>query len=62
MKHNAIGVRCPNCGCTLDYGERCDCEQREAEMKRATERVKKQKAIRQNTELMAQAEQEWLWS
>ena len=31
-KRSGPGVRCVNCGCRLDPGERCDCEERESQM------------------------------
>ena len=37
-KRNGPGIRCVNCGCRLDPGERCDCEQQEAK-RRAEERA-----------------------
>ena len=31
-KRHGPGIRCVNCGCRLDPGERCDCEEREHQM------------------------------
>ena len=33
IRKNGPGIRCVNCGCRLDSGERCDCEQQEAQRK-----------------------------
>lgn len=60
MKHrNRPGVRCINCGCYLDSGERCDCEQREAERREQKKHAERQAIIAHNIQMMAQAQQEW---
>ena len=58
-KRKTIGIRCVECGCILDHGERCDCEQRTAERREEERRAKSIKAIKANEMSMAQARREW---
>lgn len=48
---------CGNCGAHLDYGERCDCEQREAENRK--KREKAASLVRKNTEAYQKSLEEW---
>lgn len=56
-------ARCPNCGASLDPGERCDCERREAETVKARRRSAARKArisASQNNSSCERAWEEWL--
>lgn len=46
-KRHGPGIRCVNCGCHLDPGERCDCEEREAQAV-AKQTARRRKLIAQN--------------
>lgn len=53
------GVRCVECGCILDYGERCDCEQRTAERLEEAKRASIRRTIAHNIKMMERAREEW---
>ena len=53
-KRSSPGVRCVNCGCRLDPGERCDCEERENQMLRK-QALKKLQLAERNKRLLERA-------
>lgn len=57
-KRNGPGVRCVNCGCILDYGERCDCEERENQMLRK-QALRKLQLLAKNKRLLDTAFDEY---
>ena len=58
-KSRSQGVRCVNCGCYLDPGDRCDCEQLEAERLAERKRAETRRIVEQNLRIIEQAEKEW---
>lgn len=58
-KRNDPGIRCVNCGCRLDPGERCDCEEIEVRQKTAAEKAKTRRIIAHNMRMMEKADEEW---
>lgn len=61
-KKHGPGIRCANCGCHLDPGERCDCEQQEQQRKDAAARAKTRRLIAHNLRMVERAQEEWLCS
>lgn len=59
QRYAGQAVRCVNCGCRLDPGERCDCEQQEAQRKTAAQQAKTRCIVEHNTRMMEQAQLEW---
>lgn len=53
------GIRCVECGCFLDHGERCDCEQRTAERLEEAKRASIRRTIEHNIKMMERAREEW---
>lgn len=53
------GIRCTDCGCRLDPGERCDCERLAAEKRSKQQQAKKRQIIARNRRIMEQAMIEW---
>lgn len=53
------GIKCAECGCTPDYGERCDCEKRKAENASLERQAKTRRIIAHNMKMMAEAQAEW---
>lgn len=49
------GVRCVNCGCRLDSGERCDCERVEAEKRQSEQAARRIKLVEKTRLLLEQA-------
>lgn len=41
MSRGTYFRRCPICGCALDPGERCDCQEKDEELEPVTSRQKK---------------------
>lgn len=56
------GVRCPLCGANLDYGERCDCERRETDTRKAKRRHTARKELAQNAEAYEKGWEEYLYA
>lgn len=56
------GVKCPHCGATLDYGERCDCERREAEALKSKRLHTKHKELAQNADAYEKGWEEYLYA
>ena len=61
-KPKAAGIRCCECGCRLDPGERCDCEKENAERRTAEQLAKTRRIIAQNIRMMEQAAIEFDYS
>lgn len=53
-KRHGPGIRCVNCGCHLDPGERCDCEEREAQAV-AKQTARRRQLIERNRRLLEKA-------
>lgn len=49
------GIRCVNCGCHLDPGERCDCEKLEAQRRSAAKQAETRRIVEHNLRMMEQA-------
>ena len=49
------GIRCVNCGCRLDPGERCDCEKITAEKRTAEQMERTRRIVEHNLRLMEEA-------
>lgn len=58
-KKNGPDIRCVNCGCHLDPGERCDCEQQEAQNKAARKAAETRRIIAHNLRVIEEAQREW---
>lgn len=62
MKHRPYKV-CPDCGCSLDSGEQCDCERRAerepVKPKRTKQYASQRKAFEQ---YLDERQREWLYS
>ena len=58
-KRDSPGVLCVNCGCRLDSGERCDCEQQEAQRRTERKAARTREIIAHNLRMMEQAQEEW---
>ena len=54
IKRHGPGIRCINCGCHLDPGERCDCEEREAQAA-AKQTARRRQLIERNRRLLEKA-------
>lgn len=54
-KRKSQGVRCVNCGCTLDPGERCDCEKLEVKRKEMAQKAQRSRIVSHNIRMMEQA-------
>ena len=61
-RKNRPGVRCVNCGCQLDPGERCDCERIEAERREEARKAETRRIVEHNLRMMEQAQLEYLYS
>ena len=62
VKRNGPGIRCVNCGCHLDPGERCDCERVEAERRAAEKAANTRRIVEHNLRVMEQAQLEFYYS
>lgn len=62
MTEKKPGVRCVNCGCRLDPGERCDCERIERQNRTAEQRARTRAIIEHNMRMIEQAQREFLYS
>ena len=58
-RNNGPGILCVNCGCRLDPGERCDCEQREQQNAQQRKTAKTRRIIAHNIRMMEQAQIEF---
>lgn len=56
------GIRCVECGCRLDPGERCDCEKLAAERAWLETFARRRKLIAHNMRMMEQAQREFDYS
>lgn len=56
------GIRCVDCGCRLDPGERCDCEKQEDERKTAEKAAATRRIAEHNLRMMEQAAMEFYYS
>lgn len=62
MQKKFPGIRCVNCGCRLDHGERCDCEKITAEKRTAEQMEKTRRIVEHNLRVMEEAEKEWQYA
>lgn len=58
-RRNGPGILCVNCGCRLDTGERCDCEEREQQAAQKRKTAKTRRIIAHNMRMMEQAQIEF---
>lgn len=61
-RYQGLGVKYPECGSFHDSGERCDCEQHEAELRKHRAGRKERRRISQNREAVEHAYKEWDFS
>lgn len=54
-RNRGPGIVCTNCGCRLDPGERCDCEEREQRSAQQRKTAKTRRIIAHNIRMMEQA-------
>ena len=62
MSKKSAGIRCMECGCRLDPGERCDCEKITAEKRTAEQLAKTRRIVEHNLHVMEEAEKEWQYA
>lgn len=59
MNKKSPGIRCVNCGCRLDPGERCDCEKITAEKRTVEQLARTRRIVEHNLRVMEEVDRVW---